>query len=1556
MKLGSGGNRRWAGKGPVVALLAGLVIGLSVGAPMQHGCGGELAEPGWAPEEAGSSAQELTASNGLSTNGLLSNGLLSNGLLSNGLLSNGLLSNGLLSNGLLSNGLLSNGLLSNGLLSNGLLSNGLLSNGIVSARVLSDGGLSDPLVSMAVLRQLLPNPALPTGAGVDWDRNGTIDSTELINNSAAAQAKAQTNRMFLRYLYQCAKKANSSFFIDLDGSGTGEPAPSGDEFDDQNEMFTGNLGLADEVGTENCGVSCERWVSACLLARVNYLGKKVVVSLRGPNPALANQSATELASYTVPEGAFYGNLFTRKALSDGGSEPDPRLYACAAYASSIPHLTDRYCANDSVACSSINIVTDCVPSPGCINPAGQNIIAGYRACETDINTGYFGSCHPQAYKCDKQPATNDAFAEVITSFLERKTTCGNDVCEVGETVSTCSQDCVKSWVKQLGTWWPEHATATALDSSGNVIVAGRYMGTPDLTGTGTGTPLSDPLYTCTSLFGTFLAKYDSLGQHLWSKAIGCDVAVQALTTDSKNNIILAGSTDSGGELFGRPSNLYYGQAIAYIAKFDPSGNKGAPGTWIAAMPGLSTYQTVTVTAVAMVPDDANDDLVIAGYFDETVNFGSYNYCSGTNGYCSSTTNNHYDAFVARLEGATGATGSRGWFRKTSTAGQYGEVASGVAVDLHGNVYLAGGFGYDASRLGSQVTYFGTQSLTGAGGFLAKYDRSGTIKPPVIDVGPGHVDDVAVDGAGDVTIVGRGLKALSPAGVVIKYDASLVERWSRGVSLSGTGTAAAQRVLAYENGDVVVSGSFTGTVNFSGTGAGRTSFGAPLIRYTDVFLAKFASGTGNLIWSKQYGGILQERILPTGNRSYYLPDTSDEYGRGLAMDGKGNLAQAGNFTGILNFEGTEVTARMNTLARGVEGNGWQGDFYVGSLKDPTASTGCSHAVTVTGTALPSSCNACAASVCAIAPACCSWSWDQSCVNLAASKCFAMPCTVGAECRSSQGACDVAEVFDLACNCPSDTFQPSTTVCRSSADSCDLQETCSGSSAACPADVKAAVGASCTVNGSSGLCTSSGACCIAETDAAFCTRLGKKCGQVTGTDNCGLTRSADCGPCGTGENCVDNLYCAAGATPDTALKVPRCVALASSCDTGSLVDSRAAIYGKAESGQPNTIAASCADGASGRYHSDESNDRLTVYTTDGLAFGAGRKVKIEARVWAYSTSNRLDLFHAADANSPSWTLITTLAPTVRGANLLSTEYTLPTGGTGTQAIRAQFRYGGSASPCYYGSYNDRDDLLFAVDVNPPSVSLSSPANGATLTGTVTLSANASDDSGVSKVEFFLGSTLVGAATSSPFSVSWNSKNLGNRSYQSVAKAFDAAGNSASSPAVTVTVSNAVFDANGQAPICSMYGSLCDSQGLVNGRAAIYGGAEPNQPNTIYDSCADGKYGSYHSDESIDRIKVSTLDGSDFAAGKTVKVEVTVWAYSSYTSDKLDLYYTATAGNPSWTYLTTLTPAGPGAQTLSATYLLPAGFYQAVRGNFRWGGSPATCDTGSYNDRDDVIFTVR
>jgi len=92
----------------------------------------------------------------------------------------------------------------------------------------------------------------------------------------------------------------------------------------------------------------------------------------------------------------------------------------------------------------------------------------------------------------------------------------------------------------------------------------------------------------------------------------------------------------------------------------------------------------------------------------------------------------------------------------------------------------------------------------------------------------------------------------------------------------------------------------------------------------------------------------------------------------------------------------------------------------------------------------------------------------------------------------------------------------------------------------------------------------------------------------------------------------------------------------------------------------------------------------------------------------------------------------------------------------------------------------------DTQLPTVSITSPSNGATVSGTITVSANASDNVGISKVEFYVDGVLKSSDTASPYSYSWGTTSYSNVSHTLMAKAFDAAGNNASY-SITVSVQN-------------------------------------------------------------------------------------------------------------------------------------------------------------------------
>jgi hypothetical protein len=94
---------------------------------------------------------------------------------------------------------------------------------------------------------------------------------------------------------------------------------------------------------------------------------------------------------------------------------------------------------------------------------------------------------------------------------------------------------------------------------------------------------------------------------------------------------------------------------------------------------------------------------------------------------------------------------------------------------------------------------------------------------------------------------------------------------------------------------------------------------------------------------------------------------------------------------------------------------------------------------------------------------------------------------------------------------------------------------------------------------------------------------------------------------------------------------------------------------------------------------------------------------------------------------------------------------------------------------------------TDTQAPTVSITAPSGGTTVSGTVAINATASDNVGVAKVEFYVDGTLKSTDTTAPYSYSWNTTTYANSSHTLVAKAYDAANNMAPSSNVTVTVSN-------------------------------------------------------------------------------------------------------------------------------------------------------------------------
>jgi hypothetical protein len=111
---------------------------------------------------------------------------------------------------------------------------------------------------------------------------------------------------------------------------------------------------------------------------------------------------------------------------------------------------------------------------------------------------------------------------------------------------------------------------------------------------------------------------------------------------------------------------------------------------------------------------------------------------------------------------------------------------------------------------------------------------------------------------------------------------------------------------------------------------------------------------------------------------------------------------------------------------------------------------------------------------------------------------------------------------------------------------------------------------------------------------------------------------------------------------------------------------------------------------------------------------------------------------------------------------------------------------------------------IDSEAPVVTLTSP--GATVDGTVTLEADANDDTGVIEVRFLVDGVVIGSDDTAPYSVDWDTTTVTDGDKTLIAEAEDEAGNVGTSAGIEVTVQNAAMVTLTQiqnevfTPICS------------------------------------------------------------------------------------------------------------------------------------------------------------
>ncbi|WP_437309034.1 hypothetical protein [Sorangium sp. So ce388] len=118
-------------------------------------------------------------------------------------------------------------------------------------------------------------------------------------------------REFLTYAAGCGLPAEQSVEVSIDGV---------------THVFNGDIGLSPEWGRAHgqCNARCQGWISACMLARINYLGESLPISMRGKNKAL-DLDPEERETFPNREGAYFGDLFAAEQVRFACRSPGSTL-------------------------------------------------------------------------------------------------------------------------------------------------------------------------------------------------------------------------------------------------------------------------------------------------------------------------------------------------------------------------------------------------------------------------------------------------------------------------------------------------------------------------------------------------------------------------------------------------------------------------------------------------------------------------------------------------------------------------------------------------------------------------------------------------------------------------------------------------------------------------------------------------------------------------------------------------------------------------------------------------------------------------------------------------------------------------------------------------------------------------------------------------------------------------------------------------------------------------------------------------------------------------------
>jgi hypothetical protein len=342
-----------------------------------------------------------------------------------------------------------------------------------------------------------------------------------------------------------------------------------------------------------------------------------------------------------------------------------------------------------------------------------------------------------------------------------------------------------------------------------------------------------------------------------ANSVSTDVA-----TDAAGNSYVSGmfagtvDFDLSGALPGDADVLTArGSADAYVAKYAPSGSL----IWVRALGGDAATDEIS-SKLAVGPGGA---VYVIGTFGNSADFGAITL----------TSVGDYGRFLAKIDANGNVPWAQSW-------GDSGAAASrGVDVDAAGNVYIL------ASRLGDdyEIKKF---SASGSAVWTKTIENRSMLTSA--DIAVNAAGTVYVGGSFDGTVdfdPGPKTKYLSSgsarAGFVLKLDTNGNFGWVSpfiGKTVGSTRSASGAQSIALDpNGNIIVGGTFNGTVDFNP--AGGTTY---LTTHSGGFITKLNSA-GSLVWAKEFEG-----NAPT-------------FVYGLDTDVAGNIYATGTYHGSVDLD-------------------------------------------------------------------------------------------------------------------------------------------------------------------------------------------------------------------------------------------------------------------------------------------------------------------------------------------------------------------------------------------------------------------------------------------------------------------------------------------------------------------------------------------------------------------------------------------------------------------------------------------------------------------------------